>query len=88
MGKCNTVDLDLIRKHLIKTWQPVSAIAYHAEIPVKTALKGLLILEENGEAKKSRVRIDGHNEVHLFKKLEYTKVFGVVVPIDTNGQEV
>lgn len=88
MGKARDVDLELLRKHTIKTWQPVAAIAHHANIPVRTALKGLLVLEQRGEVKKSRVRIDGHNEVHLFKRLEYTTVFNIRVPVDTSGEEV
>lgn len=88
MGKRNTVDLNLLRQHLIMTWQPVAAIAYHADIPIKTALTGLLKLEQMGEVKKSLVRIDGHNQVHLFKKLDYTKLFNVRVPVDTSGDEM
>lgn len=87
MGRSRKVDIDLIRSKLIKTWQPVAAIAFYADIPVRTALRGLLQLEAAGEVKKARVRIDGHNEVHLFKKIEYTRAFNMRLPIDTSGYE-
>lgn len=88
MSKQKPADLDLLRKHVIYTWQPVAAIAYHANIPVKTALCGLIKLEKAGEVKKSLVRIDGHNQVHLFKKLQYTKIFNVVIPVDNSEDEM
>jgi hypothetical protein len=88
MGRANTVDLDLIRKELLMTWQPVAAIATRAGIPTKTALKGCLKLWEMGEVKKAYSSIDGHNKVHHFKFIEYTTIFNVRVPVDTSGDEI
>lgn len=77
-----------VRDELLLTWQPVAAIATRANIPIRTALKILVALYNNGEVKMSYSRIDGHNKVHMFKKIEFHKFGRVVVPIDTEGMEL
>lgn len=76
-----------VHSELLPTWQPVAAIAYRAEVSVKAALKALLDMEARGIVKKARTRIDGHNKVHLFKKLDYVKVLGVQMPQTTELEE-
>jgi len=77
-----------LHKELLPTWQPVAALAMRCNIPIKTALSALLSMEQRGIVKKAKTRIDGHNKVHLFKKLEYIKVLGVQTPIETCEAEV
>lgn len=73
---------------LLITWQPVAAIAHRANVPVRTALKYLVEFYNDGRVKMSYSRIDGHNKVHMFKKIETQKIMGVVMPIETEGMEL
>lgn len=73
---------------LIPTWQPLSAIAYRTKLPVRTCEKILIDFYNNGTVKCSRVRIDGHNKVFLFKRIQYQKILGVVVPINNENDEI
>lgn len=68
---------------LLNTWQPVAALAIRCKMPIKTALSALLHMERRGIVKKARVRIDGHNCVHLFKKLDYVQALGVKMPVES-----
>lgn len=81
-------DRQRVKDELILTWQPVAAIAYRARISVRRCLSILVELYNDGEVKCSKARIDGHNLVWLFKKIEYVKVMGVNIPIDTRNQEM
>lgn len=72
---------------LIPTWQPLAAIAFRSGLPVRTCEKILVELYNEGRVKMARVRIDGHNKVHLFKKIEYQKILGVMMVVDTSGLE-
>lgn len=62
-------------EELLLTWQPVAAIAHRVGIPVKTCLAICEQFYHEGKVKCSRVRIDGHNRVHLYKKIEFVQVF-------------
>jgi len=73
---------------LLVTWQPVAAIAHRAHVPVRTALKYLVEFYNDGRVKMSYSRIDGHNKVHMFKKIETQKIMGVVMPVETEGMEL
>jgi len=88
MAEAKKVDEQIVIEQLLSTWQPVAAIATRAGIPAKTALKILQRMAEQGTVKMNRVRIDGHNPVHVFKSIQYTKVFGMTVPVDTSSQEI
>jgi hypothetical protein len=77
-----------LHSELLNTWQPVAALAVRCNIPVKSALCALLAMEARGIVKKVRSRIDGHNKVHLFKKLDYVKVMGVQMPYSREAEEV
>ena len=61
-----------IEAELLPTWQPLAAIAYHADLPIRTCEAILVDMYNKGLVKCSRVRIDGHNKVHLFKKVKQT----------------
>lgn len=78
------IGLDVrVRNVLLDTWLPVAAIASMLKIPTKTALA---ILQRN-QIKWGlicvRVRIDGHNPVHLFRKRaqDRIQVMGVWMPV-------
>jgi hypothetical protein len=81
-------DRKRVKAELILTWQPVAAIAFRANITVRRCLNILVELYNDGEVKCSKARIDGHNLVWLFKKIEYVKVMGMNVPVDTRSQEM
>lgn len=78
---------DLVKNELIPTWQPLAAIAFRTGLPIRTCEAILVKMYNAGEVKCSRVRIDGHNKVHLFKKIQYQKIMGVMMPLDTSGME-
>lgn len=78
---------DKVEKELIYTWQPLAAIAYRADLPIRTCETILVDMYNRGLVKCSRVRIDGHNKVHLFKKVQMMKVMGIHTVIDTSHQE-
>ena len=73
---------------LLGTWQPVAAIATRAHVPVRTALKYLVEFYNQGRVKMSFSRIDGHNKVHMFKKIETQKILGVVTVIESDVVEL
>jgi hypothetical protein len=72
----------LIERELIPTWQPLAAIAYRTGLPVRTCESILVKMYNEGKVKCSRVRIDGHNLVHLFKRFEMQVILGVRLPMD------
>jgi hypothetical protein len=76
-----------VERELIHTWQPLAAIAYRADLPIRTCEAILVDMYNKGLVKCSRVRIDGHNKVHLFKKVQIMKVMGIHMVVDTSQQE-
>ena len=73
--------LKLIRARLLPTWQTAAAIAQHAGFPAKTVLT-ILRKNANDWGLENRViRIDGHNEVHMFRKRQMILVMGVSFPM-------
>jgi hypothetical protein len=78
----------LVWAQMLPTWQPVAAIALRADLPVRTALKHLVDFYNSGQVKMSYSRIDGHNKVHMFKKIEVQKILGVYTPIESMVEEV
>lgn len=73
---------------MLDTWQPVAAIAVRAHVPVRTALKFLVEFYNQGRVKMAYSRIDGHNKVHMFKKIETQRILGVVTVIESAVEEV
>lgn len=76
-----------IHQELLPTWQPVAVLAIRCKIPVRAALSILLDMERKGQVRKVRTRIDGHNKVHLFKKVECMTVMGVQMPLEVSVEE-
>lgn len=77
-----------VMDELLNTWQPVAAIAMRAHVPVRTALKYLTELYNEGKVKMSYSRIDGHNKVHMFKKVEQQKIMGVYMTVESGVEEI
>lgn len=75
------VQLDLIRSVLLPAWQTAAAIAMHARLPARTALVVLKAADGWGIESKL-VRIDGHNQVHVFRLRPVQIVLGVAMPVD------
>lgn len=74
--------IDLLVKielSLLDTWQPVACIAARCDISAKMALSLLLSMRDDGKVLMSKVRIDGHNQVHAFKRAKYRRVLGMRV---------
>jgi hypothetical protein len=86
-GQASMTDQEKVNEQLIDTWQPVAAIAYRANLSCRRTLEILLRMTEMGLVKKTRVRLDGHNKVHLFKRITYTQVFSQRMPIDVPETE-
>lgn len=72
-----------LRNFLMDTWLPVAALALMAKIPTKTALAILQRNEREWQLDCVRVRIDGHNPVHCYRKrsLKLQQVLGVWMPV-------
>lgn len=72
-----------VQSLLLGTWLPVAAIAHLAELPTKTALAILQRRCHDWGLECRRVRIDGHNAVHLYRKRNQQRqmVMGVWVPV-------
>ena len=76
-----------VAAELIDTWQPVAAIAYRCDLPVKAVLVILVEMYNQGLVKCSRVRIDGHNKVFLFKRVQHMKVMGMHMVVDNADED-
>lgn len=72
-----------VQSLVLGTWMPVAAIAHLAELPTKTALAILQRRLNDWELECRRVRIDGKNPVHCFRKRSQDRqmIFGVWVPV-------
>lgn len=78
---------NIIWNELLPTWQPLAAISHRAGLPIRTCEKILVQMYNDGKVKCSRVRIDGHNKVHMFKKIEYMTVLSMKMVVDTSNLE-
>lgn len=77
-----------IESEILNTWLPVAAIAEKSGVPVRTTLGILIKLYNQGRVKMSYSRIDGHNKVHMFKKIETQRILGVVTVLESEVEEV
>lgn len=77
-----------IESEILNTWLPVAAIAEKSGVPVRTTLGILIKLYNQGRVKMSYSRIDGHNKVHMFKKIETQRILGVVTVIESDVVEL
>lgn len=69
---------------LLNTWMPVAALAVNAGMPIKAALAILQRRQHEWRLDCVRVRIDGHNPVHCFRRMNEARVLvlGVWMPVD------
>lgn len=73
-------DVALIRAMVLPAWQTAAAIAQHAGVPARTAITVLKKNATDWQLETKLVRIDGHNQVHMFRQRRMVQVMGVAVP--------
>lgn len=78
----------LIQAALLPTWQTAAAIAQHAGVPARTALVVLKSHATDWRLENRLVRIDGHNQINLFRQRQMQMVMGVTVPMEQEEIEV
>jgi 3-hydroxyisobutyrate dehydrogenase-like beta-hydroxyacid dehydrogenase len=81
------LQLNLIRAALLPTWQTAAAIAQHAGCPARTAITALKTNATEWQLETRLARIDGHNQVHMFRQRRMVQVMGVTVPMDDEEEE-
>jgi hypothetical protein len=74
-------ELKQVRARLLPTWQTGAAIAQHAGLPAKTTIAALTKKANEWGLERRVIRIDGHNEVSLWRKRQLTMVLGVSFPM-------
>lgn len=83
------LEANMIRAALLPTWQTAAAIAQHAGVPARTAVTVLKKQATDWQLETRLVRIDGHNEVHMFRQRRMVQMLGVMVPMgdeETEGE--
>lgn len=81
------LEISLTRAALLPTWQTAAAIGQHAGIPARTSLAVLQAKANEWQLETRLARIDGHNQVHMFRKRRMVQVIGVTVPsADEEGE--
>lgn len=78
----------LIQAALLPTWQTAAAIAQHAGVPARTALTVLKTYATDWKLENRLVRIDGHNQINLFRQRSMHMVLGVTIPDEQEEAEV
>lgn len=81
------LQLNLIKAALLPTWQTAAAIAQHAGLPARTAITALKAHSTEWGLETRLARIDGHNQVHMFRQRRLVQVMGVTVPMDDDEDE-
>ena len=81
------LQLNLIKAALLPTWQTGAAIAQHAGVPARTAITALKANATEWRLETRLVRVDGHNEVHMFRQRQIVQVMGVAVPVGGDEAE-
>ncbi len=74
--------IEKIEQELLPVWQPVSAIAFRCEIPVRSCLTALNGMYYRGMVHRVRVRLDGHNRVWCYKTFDVVNVLGVSTVVE------
>jgi len=87
----NRQQLKLVQTRLLSTWQTSAAIAGHCGLPARTVLAALKKHEREWGLEMRTMRLDGHNQVHLWRRRQRLLVMGVSFPLpgdDDNEGEV
>lgn len=77
----------VILSRLLPTWQTAAAIAQHSGLPARTVLALLKAKGEDWGLETRLARVDGHNEVHMFRQRQHILVMGVSFPMVADDQE-
>lgn len=79
--------LTLIKSRLLSTWQTAAAIAQHCGLPARTVLAALKRHQSDWALEMRTTRLDGHNQVHLWRKRQRVLVMGVSFPMPGDNEE-
>ena len=77
----------LIRTRLLPTWQTSAAIGQHCGLPARTVLAALKKFQIDWGLEMRTVRIDGHNQVHLWRMRQRTMVLGVTFSLPGDNDD-
>lgn len=77
----------LIRNRLLSTWQTSAAIAQHCGLPARTVLAALQHNEREWGLEMRTVRLDGHNQVHLWRMRQRVLVMGVTFTLPGDNDD-
>lgn len=77
----NRDQLRIVRTRLLSTWQTSAAIAQHCGLPARTVLAALKRHETEWGLEMRTMRLDGHNQVHLWRRRQRILVMGVTFPL-------
>ncbi len=83
----NKQELVLIRSRLLPTWQTAAAIAQHCGLPARTVLAALKRHEQDWALETRMVRIDGHNQVHVYRRRQRILVMGVTFSVEADEEQ-
>lgn len=79
--------LKLVQTRLLPTWQTSAAIAQHCGLPARTVLAALKRHQSEWGLEMRTTRIDGHNQVHMWRRRQRVLLMGVSFPVDGDNEE-
>lgn len=80
------LQVSLIQAALLPAWQTAAAIAQHAGVPARTAVTVLKRNATDWRLEHRLVRIDGHNEVNMFRQRRFVQVLGVSMAVNEEAE--
>lgn len=79
--------LRLVQSRLLSTWQTAAAIGQHCGLPARTVLAALKQHEREWGLEMRTTRIDGHNQVHVWRRRQRMLVMGVTFTLPGDNDE-
>ena len=79
--------IKLVQSRLLSTWQTSAAIAQHCGMPARTVLAALKRHQSEWGLETRPLRVDGHNQVHLWRRRQRVLVMGVSFPMDGDNED-
>lgn len=73
---------------MLKTWQPLAALACRCGLTNEMAYRLLEELEIDGKITSSSFRINGKNKARAYKLITYIKVMSQFLPMQSNSLEL